>query len=305
MTLGTAMWNVWDAASLALTPIERWSAVRRVDPRPPHEYSPLLLVLVLLLALVVLLWLVGRRRKPRRAGPSRELFWDEAVRQMFSAREREVLAAIAAASGLRRHEDIVTAVDALDRGAAKLLKANAASRTPEELARLRADVARIREKLASSRGERVKAGIPGDERARQTVANAPGAVARLPLTAPVSAEPAADAPDVTQTGWFEFAPATAVQVEESTLQISSPLTVQAGEPVLVVLRLPSAFHGAASGEIDRRAHLMGHVGRVTDVKTADGGSLITVELIGMADVQVDAAVQLAGAAGNVDNVPIS
>ncbi len=138
------MWNVWDAASLALTPIERWSAVRRVDPRPPHEYSPLLLILVLLLALVVLLWLVSRRRKPRSAAPSRELFWDEAVRR-FGAREREILAAIAARSGLRRREDIVTSIDAFDRGAAKLLRESAASQTPEELFRLRADVARLRE----------------------------------------------------------------------------------------------------------------------------------------------------------------
>jgi len=305
MILRTAMWNVWDAALLVLTPIERWSAVRRVDPRPPHEYSPLLAVLLLLLALVVLLWLVGRRRKARRAGPSRELFWDEAVRRMFSVREREILAAIAAGSGLRRYEDIVTAVDALDRGAAKLLMENAGSRTPEQLARLRADVARIREKLASSRGERAEARIPADERTHPIAANAPGAVARFPLTPAVSAGPAADSPDATQTGWFEFAPATAMQVEGSTLQISSPLPVQVGETILVVLRLPSAFRGATTREVDRRACLMGHIGRVTDVKAADGRTLITVELVSLADMEIDGAAQLAGTAGNMDNGPMS
>jgi len=299
------MWNVWDAALLALTPIQRWSAVRRVDPRPPHEYSPLLAIALLLLALVVLLWLVGHRRKTRSAGPSRELFWDEAVRRMFGAREREILAAIAARSGLRRGEDIVTAVDAFDRGAAKLLRENAGSRTPEELTRLRADVARLREKLTSAHGERAEARVATDERTHPIAMSAPGAVARFPLTPAVSAGPAADQPDGTQTGWFEFAPATATQAEGSTLQISSLLPVQVGETILVVLRLPSTFRGETAHEADRRERLMGHIGRVTDVKAADGGTAITVELISVADMEVDAAAQLVGTAGNMDNGPMS
>jgi hypothetical protein len=298
------MWNVWDAALLALTPIERWSAVRRVDPRPPHEYSPLLAITLLLLALVVLLWLVGHRRKTRSAGPSRELFWDEAVRRMFGAREREILAAIAARSGLRRGEDIVTAIDAFDRGAAKLLRENAGSRTPEELTRLRADVARLREKLTSARGERAEARVAADERAHPIAMNAPGAVARFPLTPAVSAGPAADQPDGTQMGWFEFAPATATQAEGSTLEISSLLPVQIGETILVVLRLPSTFRGETAHEADRRERLMGHIGRVTDVKAADGGTSITVELISVADIEVDTAAQLVGTAGNMDNGPM-
>jgi hypothetical protein len=299
------MWNLWDAALLALTPIERWSAVRRVDPRPPHEYSPLLAITLLLFALVVLLWLAGRRRKARSTGPSRELFWDKAVRRTFGAREREILAAIAARSGLRRREDVVTAIDAFDRGAAKLLRENAGSRTPEELTRLRADVARLREKLASGRGERAEARIAADERAHPISMNAPGAVARFPLTPSVSAGPAADSPDATQTGWFEFAPATVTQVEGLTLQISSLLPVQVGETILVVLRLPSALRGDTAREADRPERLMGHIGRVTDVKAVDGGTSITAELISVADMEVDAAAQLVGTTGNMDNGPMS
>jgi len=299
------MWNVWDAALLALSPIERWSAVRRVDPRPPHEYSSLLAIVLLLLALVVLLWLAGRRRKARSAGPSRELFWDEPGRRMFGRREREILAAIAAKSGLRRREDILTAVDAFDRGAAKLLKETAGSGTPEELARLRADVARLRQKLTSGRGECAEARTAASERAHPIAVNASGAVAHFLLTLPASAGPAADSPDVTPTGWFEFAPATATQVEGSTLQINSLLPVQIGETILVVLRLPSALRGDPAHEEDRREHLMGHIGRVTDVKAEGGGTSITAELISVADMEADAVAQLAGTAGDLDNGPMS
>jgi hypothetical protein len=301
MILSTAMWDVWDAASLALTPTERWSAVRRVDPRPAHEYSSLLAVTLLLLALVVLLWLVSHRRRTRSAGLSRESFWDEAVRR-FGAREREILAAIAAGSGLRKREDIVTDIEAFDRGAAKLLKERAGGRTPEETARLRADVARLREKVASRRRERAEPRVTADERTYPIATNAPGAVARFPAASAGSAD---DSADGTQAAWFEFAPATATRMEGSTLQISSLLPLQVGETVLVVLRLPSTFRGETAREAERRECLMGHIGRVTDVKAASSGMSITVELIGMADMEVDAAVQLAGMAGDRDNGPMS
>ena len=300
MILSTTVWNLWDAASLALTPLERWSAVRRVDPRPPHEYSPLLAILVLLLALVVLLWLVGRRRKSRRAAPPRESFWDEAVRR-FSSREREILAAIAARSGLRRREDIVTTVDAFDRGAARLLKEDARTRTSEELARLRADVARLRQTLTSGRGRPAEARTAAEERTHSIAMHAPGAVARFPWASAGSVD---DSRGQAQPARFEFAPATATYVEGSTIQIDSPLPVQIGETLLVILRLPSTFRNDVAHEADRRERLVGHVGRVTDVKAADGGTSITVELISMADLGIDAA-QLAGAGANVGNGPMS
>jgi len=295
MTITTAI-DVWEAALLALTPLERWSAVRRVDPRPPHEYSPLLAVTLLLFALVVLLWLVSHRRKARRAGASRELFWDDAVQGRFGARDRELLAAIAARSGLRRREDILTAADAFDRGTAKLL-GEYAGRTPEETARLRADVVRLREKLVPSRGGRAEARAATGEDAHAIATSAPGAVARLPSASAGSAD---GSPDGTQTGWIEFVPATATEVEGSSLRIDTLLPVQIGERVLVVLRLPSAFLGETTHGAERRERLMGHVGRVTDVKATDNATSITVELTGPADVEIGAAAQLAGTAGNTE-----
>lgn len=300
MAITTAMSGMWDVALLALTPLERWAAVRRVDPRPPHEYSPVLAVALLLLALVVLLWLVSHRRKAHRAGASRESFWDEAVERRFGARDRELLAAIAARSSLRRREDILTATDAFDRGAAKLLGEHA-GRTPEETARLRADVVRLREKLAPGHGGRAEASVATGERTHAIAMNAPGAAARLPSA---SAESADDSPGGTQTEWFEFVPATATEAEGSSLRINTLLPVQTGERVLIVLRLPSTFRGETTHGAERRERLMGHVGRVTDVQATDSATSITVELTGLEDVDSDAA-RRAGTAGNTEKGSMS
>lgn len=136
------------AAMLALTALERWSAARRVDPRSAEDYSSILAITLLLLALVVLLWWVSHKRSYVPSIAARDLFSDGAARRGLSGRERQLLVAIVARSGLRRSHDVFITPDAFDQGAAKLLEQCAVSRTPPENERLRTEVANLRERLA-------------------------------------------------------------------------------------------------------------------------------------------------------------
>jgi hypothetical protein len=147
MIIGS-MCNIWDTTLLALTAIERWAATRKVQPRSAAEYSTILAIALVLLALVVLLWWVSYKRNATRRVPPRPSFSDGAERKGLVARERQILLAIVARSGLRRSHDIFTAPDAFDQGAARLLGECARSRTPQESGRLRVEVAGLREKLA-------------------------------------------------------------------------------------------------------------------------------------------------------------
>lgn len=149
MTISSIMRDGCDSALLALTALERWAAAGKVHPRSTAEgYSSILAIALLLLALVALLWWVSYKRHATRPVSPRPSFSDGAERKGLGARERQIVLAIVARSGLRRSHDIFTTPDAFDQGAAKLLGECARSRTPQESGRLRAEVAGLREKLA-------------------------------------------------------------------------------------------------------------------------------------------------------------
>jgi hypothetical protein len=86
---------------------------------------------MVLLCLMVLLWWVSRRRSAREAGSPQELFWDGAVQRGLGARERQILLAIVARSGLKRGHEVFVRPDAFDRRVAKLLAECAHDRTPQ------------------------------------------------------------------------------------------------------------------------------------------------------------------------------
>ncbi|MBN1505469.1 MAG: hypothetical protein JW955_01415 [Sedimentisphaerales bacterium] len=144
----SGMGNPCDMTLLALTALERWAATRNVQPRAVQEYTTILAIGLLVLALLVLLGWISHRRTHVPPVPARDLFSDAAARRELGLRERRLLLAIVARSGLRRSHDIFITPDAFDRGAAKLLAECARSRTAQEYARLRAEVAGLREKLA-------------------------------------------------------------------------------------------------------------------------------------------------------------
>ncbi|MDI9430169.1 MAG: hypothetical protein QM570_00440 [Planctomycetota bacterium] len=138
------------AATSVLTPLERWSAARRLSESPsPYtsQHGFILAAVVTLVVLIGLLWWISHRRRTQSKTLTRELFAESAVRRGLSGRERQILLAIVMRGGLRRSHDIFTTVDAFDRGAAKLLAECRSTRTLEENERLKTEVAYLREKL--------------------------------------------------------------------------------------------------------------------------------------------------------------
>ena len=148
MVINSIMRNGYDVAVLALTAQERWAASRKVSPRSNGEYLVVLAIALLLAALVLLLWWISYRRHSKPRAQAQDLFSDGATRKSLGLRERQVLLAVVARSGIRRNHDIFTTPDAFDRGAAKLLQECTRRRTPEESERLRAELADLRTKLA-------------------------------------------------------------------------------------------------------------------------------------------------------------
>jgi len=148
MVIDSIIKNGCDAAVLALTAQERWAAARKVAPRSNGEYMVVLAVALLLVVLVLLLWWISYRRHPAPRTQAQDLFSDGAARKGLTPRERQVLLAVVARSGIRRNHDIFTTPDAYDRGVAKLLKECVRRRTPQESERLGAELADLRTKLA-------------------------------------------------------------------------------------------------------------------------------------------------------------
>jgi len=132
---------------LTLSPLERWEAARRLNTDRSYNDSFTVLAGILLVVLVVLLIWVSYTRRAQRRAQTREVFAENAMRRGLGARDRQILLAIVMRSGLRRTQDVFTAVDAFDRGALKLISECMRTRTPDENEHLRAEIGRLREKL--------------------------------------------------------------------------------------------------------------------------------------------------------------
>lgn len=147
MLISSVIWDWLAAASPGLTAIERWSAARSDNPDFVSEYGIVLFAGVVLVLLVVLLWQVTLRRDRESEAVHHETFSDRAAEWGLNARERQILLAVAARSGLRQNHEIFDTAEAFYRGGQKLLGECGASRTPAENEALRAEVDRLREKL--------------------------------------------------------------------------------------------------------------------------------------------------------------
>ncbi len=140
-----------NAGLLGLSPAERFRATGQLRSTPGVEHSggetTLLVAVLLLVLLILLLWWVNSKRKGHGHEVQREFFAESANQRGLSARERQILLAIVARSGLGQSEDIFTVVDAFDRGAARLQEECSRTRTPDESERLRGEIASLRGKL--------------------------------------------------------------------------------------------------------------------------------------------------------------
>ena len=133
-------------------------------------------------------------------------------------------------------------------------------------------------------------------RARQIAVNAPAVVARFPFVRG-DGESAGASVQGTQGGWLELVQAVVTHVEGPNLQIRSPLHPRPGERLLVLFSLerPVTEGGQAAGT-SHPGQVVGHIARVTHGQAAGDEMLITAEMIGLAETEIDTLVRLANAA---------
>ena len=132
---------------LALTPVQRWSAARRLNTGPASDTWFVIGACVLLIVLVALLVWVSYKRRVQSREQTRELFAGHLRQRGLGVRERQILLAIAMRSGLRGMHDIFSDAKAFDHGADRLLAECSRARTPQENAHLELEVNGLRQRL--------------------------------------------------------------------------------------------------------------------------------------------------------------
>ncbi len=151
----------------ALTPPERWQAIRRLGSGSAGEQAFVILCGTALLVLVVLLVAVSYKHRQDDRRIANELFSAYADRRGLSRRERHILLNIATKARLKRNESIFTLAGAFDRGAAEATDQALASAGARKGRRLGAELAVLREKLGfelrivGSPGSTTKPSRPG------------------------------------------------------------------------------------------------------------------------------------------------
>jgi len=136
-----------NAAVLALTPIERWNAARRLDSTSTDQHWFILLSVAAIILLTLLLIAVSYNNKTKERKATNQVFLTYAQRVGLSRRERQILLDIANKTKLKRTESIFTISAAFDRGAEELKKDILALRGARASKNLSYRLSVIREKL--------------------------------------------------------------------------------------------------------------------------------------------------------------
>ncbi len=149
MTTGTALTETVNTLFLALTPVERWQAARRLDASFMMERWFIMIAATVLIALTLLLLWVSYKRIVEQQKAAKHLFLEYAERKGLSVREHQILLQAAKKSGLKRRDAIFTLQDAFERGVTKLVEDSRTSQQPpQDTERLRAELSFLREKLS-------------------------------------------------------------------------------------------------------------------------------------------------------------
>jgi len=136
-----------NAVFLALTPVERWGAARRLDSASADHNWFILLSVIAVIILIALLIAASYNNKVKERKATNNIFFNYAKRLGLSRRERQILLDIAKITKLKRIESIFTMVTAFDRGAAELTKNVLARRGAKTSKNLSAQLSVLREKL--------------------------------------------------------------------------------------------------------------------------------------------------------------
>ncbi len=147
-----------NAVFLALTPIERWHAARRIDSASTDQRLFILLSVAAVIILTVLFIATSYKHKVKEQKVTNKVFANYAQRMGLSRPERQILLDIAKRTKLKRIESIFTVVTAFDRGAAELTKDVLARRGAKTSKNLSAQLSVLREKLGFEKNSSIPAG---------------------------------------------------------------------------------------------------------------------------------------------------
>lgn len=136
-----------NAIFMALTPIERWHAARRLDSASADQRLFIILSVVSIIILTVLFIAAGYSHKAKEQNMVNKVFALYAERMGLSRLERQILLDIADRTKLKSIESIFTMVTAFERGAAELTKDALARRGAKASKNLNARLSVLREKL--------------------------------------------------------------------------------------------------------------------------------------------------------------
>jgi len=135
------------AIVLALKPLERWEAAGRFSSNFMTERWFILMGVIAIIILTAALFAVSLHRTLSGRKVSKQLFTEYANKRGLSARERQILLAIANNAGLKESEAIFTMGGAFDRGAAKMIEKSLAQGGAEAGEQLKVEMSFLREKL--------------------------------------------------------------------------------------------------------------------------------------------------------------
>jgi len=147
-----------NAVLLALTPIERWYAARRLDSASTDQRWFILLSVIAIIILTVLLIAASYKNKIEEQKTTNNIFIHYAKRMGLSRSERQILMDIVKITKLKRIESIFTMVTAFDRGAAELTKDALARHGAKTSKNLSAQLSVLREKLGFENKSSILAG---------------------------------------------------------------------------------------------------------------------------------------------------
>jgi hypothetical protein len=147
MVIESAMEAFFNAIVLALTPIQRWGATRRLDVNPDAARWLIMIAVVALVVLTILFFIVSYLRRLEWKRISKELFVEYANKRGLSEQERQILLRIAKAARLKQDGAIFTMSKTFDYEAAKMVEKNLARYGQEASSKLRMELLLLREKL--------------------------------------------------------------------------------------------------------------------------------------------------------------
>ena len=149
MTASVAMSFVLEAAWLALTPFERWSAIRSRLGGGSQSGRWMVVVCVVVLVVLLALFSLATMRRGRKARKmTRKSFEEYAGQRGLSVRERQLLAIVAGKAGLKRPESVFTIGSAFGIGAARMIEdMGEGEHADEAREQLKTEIAFLREKL--------------------------------------------------------------------------------------------------------------------------------------------------------------